>query len=261
MSRPSPYVAAGARTQQTGTVVALALLPTTFQRTLMPRSTGDQALTTGICGALHYGLAALIQDTVEAVALRLSGATAPEEIDRRTWRRASIAIDLAAIALGLAGQTACRPRPGERIPRGAVRTACWWVSATGVCGALAGVLQEQAGRGHATEDHSAAVALPAGLLLAAMNDYRRRRSEAADTGSSGSEDAGVSALKSLVLSLSVTAGLNVLAAGERVFASGVSRMLARMLAGSERLYRPAGHAAALAVAGLAIYGLLQRADR
>ena len=56
-------------------VMALALMPTTFQRTLMPRSTLDQALTTGICGALDYGFAALIQDTVEAVALRISGAT------------------------------------------------------------------------------------------------------------------------------------------------------------------------------------------
>ena len=39
------------RPQQTGMVMALALMPTTFQRTLMPRSTLDQALTTGICGA------------------------------------------------------------------------------------------------------------------------------------------------------------------------------------------------------------------
>ena len=75
MSRRPPHARAGARTQQTGTVLALALTPTTFQRTLMSRSTRDQALITGICGALDYGFAALIQDTVEAVALRLSGAT------------------------------------------------------------------------------------------------------------------------------------------------------------------------------------------
>jgi uncharacterized membrane protein len=67
MSRRPRYAGAGARTQQTGMVMALALMPTTFQRTLMPRSTLDQALTTGICGALDDGFAALIQDTVEAV--------------------------------------------------------------------------------------------------------------------------------------------------------------------------------------------------
>jgi hypothetical protein len=147
-------------------VMALALMPTTFQRTLMPRSTVDQALTTGICGALDYGSAALIQDTVEAVTLRISGATSPEQVDPRTWRRASIAADLAAIALGLAGQTACRPRPGERVPRGAARTICWWVSATDLCGAVAGVLQELAGRGNVTDDDSVPVAL-AGLTLLA----------------------------------------------------------------------------------------------
>jgi uncharacterized membrane protein len=78
MSRRARYAGAGARTQQTGMALALAFVPATFQRTLMPRSTLDQALTTGICGALDYGFAALIQDTVEAVALRISGATSPE---------------------------------------------------------------------------------------------------------------------------------------------------------------------------------------
>ena len=242
-------------------VLALALQPTTFQRTLMPRSTLDQALTTGICGALDFGFAALIQDTVEAVALRISGATSPELVDPRTWRRASIAADLAAITLGLAGQTACRPRPGEHVPRGALRTVCWWISATGLCGAVAGVLQELAGRGNATGEDSVPVALAAGMLLAGVAEYRRRRSEAADTGAGSSEDAGVSALKALVMSLGVSGGLSVMAAGERVFATSVSQRLARVLSGSERLYRPAGHAAALSVLAMAIYELIRRVDR
>jgi len=261
MSRRPRYSGAGARTQQTGTVMALALMPITFQRTLMPRSTRDQALTTGICGALDYGSAALIQDTVEAVALRMSGATSPEQVDPHTWRRASIAGDLAAIALGLAGQTACRPRPGERVPRCAARTICWWVSATGLCGAVAGVLQELAGRGNATDDDSVPVALAAGMLLAGVNEYRRRRSEVADTEASSSEDAGESALKALVMSLGVSGGLVAMAAGERVFATGISRMLACVLSGSERLYRPVGHAAALSVVGMAIYELIRWVDQ
>jgi len=260
MSRRPPHARAGARTQQAGTVLALALTPATFQRTLMPRSTLDQALITGICGALDYGFAALIQDTVEAVALRLSGATSPEQADPHAWRRASVAADLAAIALGLAGQTACRPRAGEHIARGAARTICWWVSATGLCGAVAGVLQELAARENAADDDPVPVTLAAGMLLGGVNEYRRRRAEAADAGSPGSDDAGVSALKSLVMSLGVTAGLSAMAAGERVFATGVSRMLARALSGSERLYRPVGHAAALSLVAMAIYEMIRRAD-
>jgi hypothetical protein len=54
----------------------------------MPRSTLDQALIAGICGTLDYGFAALIQDTVEARALRMSGATSPKQTDSRTRRRA-----------------------------------------------------------------------------------------------------------------------------------------------------------------------------
>jgi uncharacterized membrane protein len=93
-----------------------------------------------------------------------------------------------------------------------------------------------------------------------VNEYRRRRAQAADAGSLGGDDAGVSALKSLAMSLGVSAGLSAMAAGERVFATAVSRMLARALSGSERLYRPVGHAAALSVAGMAICEMIRRAD-
>ena len=146
------------------------------------------------------------------------------------------------------------------MPRGALRTICWWVSATGLCGAFAGVLQEEAGRGNATDEDSVPVTLAAGMLLAGVNEYRRRRSEAADTESPGREDAGVSALKSLVMSLGVSGGLSVMAVGERLFATRVSRLLARVLSGSERLYRPVGHAAALSVLGIAIYELIRWVD-
>jgi Alpha/beta-hydrolase family/Alpha/beta-hydrolase family N-terminus len=141
-----------------------------------------------------------------------------------------------------------------------VRTICWWVSATGLCGAVAGVLQEQAGRENAAGDDPVPVTLAAGMLLGGVNEYRRRRAQAAGAGSPGGDDAGVSALKSLVMSLGVSAGLAAMAAAERVFATGVSRMLARALSGSERLYRPVGHAAALPVAAMAIYEMIRRAD-
>jgi uncharacterized membrane protein len=78
MSRQSPNAGIGGRTQQAGTLVAATLLPITFQPTLMPRSPLDQALVTGISTSLNYSFAALIQDSIEALA----------------------------------------PRPGERLPRG-----------------------------------------------------------------------------------------------------------------------------------------------
>jgi uncharacterized membrane protein len=260
--RRSPNAGIGGRTQQAGSALAAAVLPITFQRTLMPRSTMDQALITGISTAMNYGFAALIQDTIEAVALRFSGGVSPDEVDRNTWRRASIAVDLAAIGLGLAGQAALPPQPRERIPRGAARTAAWWVAATGLSGAAVGLAQElMRRRGGDTQDRSLPVAMPIGVLLAAANDFRRRRWEAADEGHYVSDDTKVSALKSFGIGLGITAALNVVAYGERIFASGVSRVLSAVAGtGSERQFRPAGHIAALSVMGVGLYELIRRVD-
>ena len=146
------------------------------------------------------------------------------------------------------------PRRGERLPRGGARTAAWWLAATGLSGAVIGVLQELTGRRGDTEDHSLPVAPFAGVVLAAVNDYRRRRWEARFPGVGVDEGAPVSAAKSFAMSLGVTAGLAGLASGERLFAATVSSGLERGLPGHERLYRPFGHLAALAAGGGLLYG-------
>jgi hypothetical protein len=66
----------------------------------MPRSALDQALVTGISTALNYALAALVQDSIEAVALGGAGRADPTKVDRHAWRRASLALDLAAVGAG-----------------------------------------------------------------------------------------------------------------------------------------------------------------
>jgi uncharacterized membrane protein len=261
MRRRSPNAGVGGRTQQAGTTVAATMMPITFQRTLMPKSATDQAVITGISGALNYGFSALIQDTIEAVALRLSGATSPDDVSIRTWRRASVAVDLAAIALGCAIQTIYREQPGERLPRGAARTAGWWISATGLAGGIVGLTQEVVVRGKDREDRSLPVAIPVGIALAAVNEYRRRRWDADDREAFSDEDAQTSAAKSLAMGLGVTVALNAAAVGERVFATGIGRVLAKIVGGSERLFRPAGHVAALSVIGIGIYELLRRVER
>ena len=168
----------------------------------MPRSALDQALVTGISTSLNYGLAALIQDSIEALALRVAGRTDPARVDRHRWRRASVVLDVAAIGAGLAVQSALRARPGERLPHGGARTAGWWLSATGLSGAVVGVLQELTGRRGDREDHSLPVAPLAGLVLAAVNDYRRRRWERQFPGVGSDEGAPASAAMAFAMSLS-----------------------------------------------------------
>ena len=260
MGTRSPNAGIGGRTQQAGTLVAATIMPITFQRTLMPRSGLDQALVTGISTSLNYALAALIQDSIEAAALRGAGRTDPAKVDRHAWRRAAIVLDLAAIGAGLAVQRSLQPRPGERLPRGGGRTAAWWLSATGLSGALVGVLQELTSRRGDLQDHSIPVAPFAGAALAAVNDYRRRRWEARFPGVGADEGAPASAAKSFAMSLGVTGGLTGLAAGERLFAAAVGGALQRGLPGHERLYRPVGHLAALSLLGGTLYGLMRRVD-
>ena len=96
MDGRSPNAGVGGRTQQAGTLVAATVMPITFQPTLMPRSPLDQALVTGISTSLNYSFAALLQDSIEALALGSAGRTDPARVDRHAWRRASIALDLAA---------------------------------------------------------------------------------------------------------------------------------------------------------------------
>jgi uncharacterized membrane protein len=260
MDGRSPNAGVGGRTQQAGTLVAATVMPITFQPTLMPRSALDQALVTGISTSLNYAFAALIQDSIEALALRGAGRTDPARVDRHAWRRASVGLDVAAVAAGLAIQRALRARPGERLPRGVARTAAWWLAATGLSGAVVGALQELTGRRGDREDASLPVAPFAGAALAAVNDYRRRRWEARFPGVGADEGAPASAAKSFAMSLGVTAGLSGLAAGERLFAAAVGGLAERSLPGHERLYRPLGHLAALSVLGGGLYGLMRRVD-
>jgi hypothetical protein len=260
MDGRSPNAGVGGRTQQAGTLVAATVMPITFQPTLMPRSALDQALVTGISTSLNYAFAALIQDSIEALALRGAGRTDPARVDRHAWRRASVGLDVAAVAAGLAIQRALRARPGERLPRGGARTAAWWLAATGLSGAVVGALQELTGRRGDREDASLPVAPFAGAALAAVNDYRRRRWEARFPGVGADEGAPASAAKSFAMSLGVTAGLSGLAAGERLFAAAVGGLAERSLPGHERLYRPLGHLAALSVLGGGLYGLMRRVD-
>jgi uncharacterized membrane protein len=120
MELQSPNAGIGGRTQQAGTLAAATIMPITFQPTLMPRSPIDQALITGISTALNYSFAALIQDSIEAMALRAAGRTDPSKVDRHSWRRASIALDVAAIGPGWPSRARC----GRGLASGCRARAC-----------------------------------------------------------------------------------------------------------------------------------------
>lgn len=101
-------------------LVASAMVPGTFSRSLSRRTAVDQGLVTGLSAGLHYLLTVGTQDILQAAAVALADGR-PARRDRQRWTRQQtvlLAADLAAIPLGMALRRAVRPMPGEPIGRG-----------------------------------------------------------------------------------------------------------------------------------------------
>jgi hypothetical protein len=101
-----------------GLVVAAALAPGTFAASLSARSAVDQGLVTALSTGLHHLVAAGAQDVLVATAGFLTdGAVSPA-----ARRAAVIAVDGAAVPLGLAVLQALPPRADDPL-RGIARQA------------------------------------------------------------------------------------------------------------------------------------------
>ena len=75
----------------------------------------DQALVTGLSAAANHALIGLVQESIQAAALVVSGHGRHAPADDRVWSRATIAADAVAIGVGLA----CAARPASATPRAA----------------------------------------------------------------------------------------------------------------------------------------------
>ena len=133
---PRPRIALYGRANQAGILFAAANVPVTFERTLMPRGTMDQALVTGLSAAANHALINLVQESIQAVALVGSGQGRQVSRDDRRWSRATIVADIVAIGAGIAVQRVFGQEPHEPLPRGC-RTGGFWLSVAGTAGGLA----------------------------------------------------------------------------------------------------------------------------
>lgn len=235
------------RADQSGMLLAAANVPLTFQRTLMPRPTMDQAIVTGLSIASNHAFVTLLQETIQSTALVALRRT-NRRSDTVAWSRASIALDVAAIGAGVAFQRAFRQRPRERLPRAAVRTGGFWLTTAGSAGAIIGGLQEAVGTFRGRKPNTVPVVVPAAGVLAAALEFRRRRAARLD-GDLPDESVVAVPAKALALGVLVAAGVSTMSIGERLLADAVSRAAARVLPVSEEVARPLGHAVALALVG------------
>src|SRR4051812_33524743 len=116
-----------------GLVVAAATAPGTFARSLSPGSAIDQGRVTGLGSGLQFLLTAGAQDALAVAGRFLPGGSRSAAVRRG----GTIAVDCAAVPLGLAVLRALPPRPEDPL-RGVVRQAAWRLGATGLAGALLG---------------------------------------------------------------------------------------------------------------------------
>jgi uncharacterized membrane protein len=246
----------GGRADRAGLVVAAINAPLTFQRTLMPRNSMDQALVTGLSASANHALITLVQESIQSAALVLSGQTRGS-VDSRRWGRATLFADAAAVALGLGMQRALPQRDRERLPRASVRAAGFWLAAAGTAGGVVGAFEE------ARSDNGSRMTTPAALEIAATGAVaganawwiRRRARLDADR---PPEEIEASVLKSAGYGVGVALALSGFGRGERALADVLSRGLARALPGNAQLWRPVAHAATLTAFGYGVKTLAEK---
>jgi uncharacterized membrane protein len=237
------------RANEAGILFAATNAPLAFQRTLMPRELVDQALITGLSASANHALVSLVQDSIQSAALLLTGQSLRRQVDERRWSLAVIAADLAAIGLGIGIQRGVPQQPREPLPRAGLRTGGYWLTTSGTAGAVVGILQEASARADWKPRRTIALVAPAVAAVAATNAWLVRRREQLDAGMP--EEKRPSLLESIGVGLGVTVAVSALGVVERKLADVVSRSAARVLPGTEAMWRPVGHVAALAGFGMA----------
>lgn len=252
--------------ERAGILAASTSVGGSFSRGLMPRSTADQAVITGVSATLNYELTAMSQSLIEAVALRAVGGAADTAQARAGRRGVLLAGNVAAMGLGVAAQRVLAHRKDEPIARAWGRTFSWRIAIGGLAGTMivgSEMLLEGTGETKRTWGQSVPVALPLGGLLAAVQYHRLRRSMVAHgvthdaEGVALEESQRVAVGRSVAIGTGVTAGLLAMAAGERMFATGVGALVTRANERAELIGRPIGHLAALGLMGAAGYKGLQ----
>jgi uncharacterized membrane protein len=253
-----------------GLLVAAAMAPATFDRSLSPRSALDQGLVTGLTTGLHYLLSAGTQDLVDATARYLAGGTGAAGRSAAGGQLGTLALDCAAVPVGLALTRSLPAHPGESLLRGLLRQAAWRAGATGLGGALLG------GTGYGVRALDARLglggrlvavpwAIPVGLGVAYVGQWLRSRTEEdTDPGDDGGDDSGAAnaappGVRSLALALGIVGGLSAAGRGEQRLAELVGSRLARALPGPPQAWRLVGHAGALTALGAGVTSLWHRA--
>ena len=165
----------GHRADQTGLLLAGGNIPLTFQRTLMPRPTMDQAHRVGPVARDQPRLRRprAGDDPVGRARSPWAGGVTTRTTRRRGAGRRSSPTS-SRPALGLALQRTLEQRPGEHLPRAAARTGGFFLTATGVA-AVIGVACRRWHAGRSKRRRWLPPVIPAASAMAVAAEVMRRR--------------------------------------------------------------------------------------
>lgn len=245
--------------ERAGILAGSTVVGRSFSRGLMPRTTTDQAIVTGVSSALNYGLTATSQSLIESVALRVARGAQDSAERRMTQRGVILAGDVAAMGLGVAAQRLLAHRKDEPIARAWGRTFSWRLAVGGMAGALivTGDMLLEGGAAQRPWLRSAPVALPLGAALAAWQYHglrTRMRAEGVTHDAAGvalDDSQSIAVGKAVAVGAGVSVALYVAATGEKLFAHGVGSLVTAANPRAELIGRPVGHAVALGLLGFA----------
>ncbi|MBN1289919.1 MAG: alpha/beta-hydrolase family protein [Actinobacteria bacterium] len=228
------------RGQQAGMFLAGAAAPFTFQRTLMPRGVFDQAAASGIIMAFEYAVGALVQDSIEAIAVRIiKNREDCDELEEKTLRHCSMLIDMVAIGFAFQVKKLFRQRDGELVGISWARTVGDHIDDGALAGLSVALFQEIADKFNIPVFRIFPPALPGGLVAAVIMDTRRRRAERAGDPEHLQR---MEKLTAILMSPLIAFSLAGVAVIERTLAGTVSKLFGRIFREHERIWRPLGHA-------------------
>ncbi len=251
--------------ERAGLLAASTSVGQSFSRGLMPRSTADQAVVTGLSTAVNYAFTVSAQSLVEALARRIAR-SGPGTGESATVRRSVLlGANAAAIGAGLVGQRVLAHRKDEPIIRAWGRTLSWRIAVGGLAGGIIvgadALLDGIADEGQPWA-RAVPVALPLGSALATWQYFRLRRDMRAQgvshdaEGRSLAESQQIAVGRALVTGGLVTAGLFGAAKIEREFAGAVGTLVTKVNPRAELLGRPIGHLVAFGLLGAGGYKAL-----
>jgi uncharacterized membrane protein len=249
------------RATQAALLVAAAAVPNSFQETLMPRSTSDQGLVTGLTMGINFEIISAIRKIVEDSAEELSGNANKRKKSRRDHkkqRRFAFGLDLLLLTVSMFGEKKLAQQPDETTVRSIMRTGATWAKYAAFAGLSVTALQEIFDGATGDKDESDfPVGVIGGAMAASYTEYQRRKSVKL-AGGQKLHDNDADTLKAIGMGLGVIGVLSAVSTGQRKFADLLADEMQHILPDTEDFWWTAGHATAIAGTGLGIALLMRK---